>query len=78
MDHDVFAGHMLMMSVTSSPNQEDSTVGQFTFTIHDPDNGDLGPFDITKSVFYLASLLLPNYLFQRSSTSIPFSKLQGK
>jgi hypothetical protein len=39
-----------MMSVTSSPNQEDSTVGQFTFTIHDPDNGDLGPFDITKSV----------------------------
>jgi hypothetical protein len=68
---------MLMMSVTSSPNQQDSTVGQFTFTIHDPGNGDLGPFDITKSVPACKSTFILLFL-QSSSTSMPIPKLKGE
>jgi hypothetical protein len=42
------AGHMIRIAIHSSPTQDEKTVGQFVFSIHDYDHGELGPFEITK------------------------------
>ncbi len=42
------AGHMIRIAIHSSPTQDEKTVGQFIFSIHDYDHGDLGPFEMTK------------------------------